>query len=454
MKNRLVALCCVLALAASACGSKASQDDLAKNSDSGGATTTTAAGGSGGDDAFGTLENPCSDGPATPAPDGTVGVTDDEIKVATITDKAGQVKIPTASIEQSTQAFIDWCNSYGGIKGRKLKMVPIDSKLFSHLEATKEACNAGVFAIVGSGSVTDNTGAQAMVDCGLIEVPAYTATVTKAMSDNLVQPVPNPGQYLNGASPKYTAEQHPKAIKKAAILSSNIETATVQADRIIDAYEQLGFDFVYDKHTGVVQESYAAEAREMKNKGVEYVTMVSAVSETNKLLRDMKTQGFEPEVIDLGAQYYDPELLTNPASEGAQVQVNTVPFEEADEAPALQQYLDAYAKVDTDIKPTSLGVQAFSAGLLFATAANAVDELTRDNVLAELKDIHSWDGGGLHYEADPGANTVGTCIILLEVKDGEFVRKFPDDAPEFSCNPDNAVKLEGDYGDGAKLKDS
>ena len=451
MNKKLVSLCCAVALVASACGSKASNDDLANNNDNGGSTTTTAAGGTGGD-TFGTADNPCSDGPATPAPSGTPGVTDTEIKIATITDKVGQVKLPTASIEESTQAFIDWCNGFGGIHGRKLKMVAIDSKLFSHLEATKEACNAGVFAIVGSGSVTDNTGAQAMVDCGLIEVPAYTATVTKAMSDNMVQPVPNPGQQLNGASPKYVKKNHPKAIKKAAILASNIETATVQADRLKDAYEQVGFEFIYTKYTGVVQESYAAEAREMKKKGVEYVTMVSAVSETNKLLRDMKTQGFEPEVIDLGAQYYDPELLTNTASEGAKVQVNAVPFEEADKAPALQQYLDAYDEVGSKIKPTSLGVQAFSAGLLFATAAASVDSFTRDNVLAALKDVHSWDGGGLHYETDPGGNKVGTCIILLEVKNSEFVREFPATAPEFSCSPDNAVTLKGDYGDGAKLK--
>lgn len=38
----------------------------------------------------------------------------------------------------------------------------------------------------------------------------------------------------------------------------------------------------------------------MKKKGVKYVTMVRAVSETSKLLRDMKTQGVDPEVVDLG----------------------------------------------------------------------------------------------------------------------------------------------------------
>ena len=366
MKMRIVALCCVLAVLASACGSRVNKDDLAKNNGTGGtATSTTAAGGGdGGGDKIGTLDIPCKDGTPTPAPAGTVGVTDDTIKLATISDKAGQVKVPTASIEESMQAFVNFCNDHGGINGRKIELTKIDSKLFSHLEATKEACNAGVFAIVGSGSVTDNTGAQAMVDCGLIEVPAYTATATKAMSDNLVQPLPNPSNEFNASVARYFAKQNPKAIKKAAILASNIETATVQADRIKEAYEKAGFTFVYTKYTGVVQESYASEAREMKKKGVQYFMMVSAVSELNKVLRDMKTQGVDPEVIDLGQQYYDPELLSNDASEGAHVQLNTAAFEEADDNPALTTYLDEYAKLNSKIKPTSLGVQAFSAGFL------------------------------------------------------------------------------------------
>ncbi len=140
-----------------------------------------------------------------------------------ISDKAGQVKVPTASIEESMQAFVDFCNGFGGINGRKLELTKIDSKLFSHLEATKEACNAGVFAIVGSGSVTDNQGAQQMVDCGLVEVPAYTATAAKGLSDNLVAPLPNPSTSTTSAGALWIKQEHPEAVKKAAIIHGNID---------------------------------------------------------------------------------------------------------------------------------------------------------------------------------------------------------------------------------------
>lgn len=195
MKTRSIALCCALALLASACGSRLSDEELATGGGTGGGAGGGASGaaapasnagitkGAGGPK-VGTLAVPCGKGTGAPKapPKGTVGITADAIKIAVISDRAGQVKVPTISIEESMQAFVDFCNGFGGINGRKLELTKIDSKLFSHLEATQEACDSKVFAIVGSGSVTDNQGAQAMVDCDLIEVPAYTVTAAKGLA--------------------------------------------------------------------------------------------------------------------------------------------------------------------------------------------------------------------------------------------------------------------------------
>jgi len=470
VKTRLIAVCAILALLAAACGSRLSNDDLATGGGTGSGATASSSGsatdgpgiskGSGTDDTpkVGTLPVPCgmaADGKAsTKAPAGTVpGVTADTIKIAVISDRAGQVKVPTISIEESMKAFVGFCNEFGGINGRKLELTTIDSKLFNHLEATKEACNDGVFAIVGSGSVTDNSGAQAMVDCGLIEVPAYTVTPAKSLSERLVQPLPNPANGINVGPARYIKKEYPKAIKKAAILHGGIDAIDIQAKRLKKSYKAQGFDFTYDKRTGVIQESYTSEVKEMKDKGIKYVTMISATSEVVKLLRDMKTQGFSPEIVDLGQQYYDPDLLKEPGAEGALVQLNTVPFEEEKDSPALQAYLAAYAKVQGDKpEPSSLGVQSYSAGLLFATAAKAAGpDLTRDSVLAQLKKIKKWDGGGLHFISDPGDNSVSTCFMYDVVKGGKFVRLEPKKATTFNCNKDYAYDLHDDYGGGAKV---
>lgn len=249
MKTRSIALFCVLVLVASACGSRLSDDELSTGggTGSGGAETSGDAtegpgiskGDGEGTDAgpkVGSLPVPCGKaegGGEAEAPAGEVpGVTADTLKIAVISDRAGQVKVPTISIEESMEAFVGFCNSFGGINGRQLELTTIDSKLFNHLEATKEACNAG---------------------------------------------------------------------------------------------------------------------------------------------------------------------------------------------------------------------------LLFATAAKAAGpDLTRDSVLAELKKIKKWDGGGLHLETNPGDNAVSTCFMYDVVKEGKFERLQPKKATEFDCDEDYAYELEKAYGPGAK----
>lgn len=462
MKIRCLALCCTLALLATACGSRLSDEELATGGGTGGGAAAPASGGSSGagistegaeGPLVGTLPVPCGEGeePPGPVPDGEEGVSQDEIKIAVVSDRAGQIKVPTAGIEESMQAFVDWCNGFGGINGRQLALTKIDSKLFAHLEATQEACNAGVWAIVGSGSVSDNQGAQTMVDCGLVEVPAYTATTAKAESDRMVQPLPNPAATFNSSPAQYMVENHPDAVKKAALLWGGIDTARSQAERIREAYEAVGFEFVYTKETEVIQESYASEAKALKDAGVEYVNFVNSTAEAVKLLKDIETQRVEPEVIEFGQQYYDPQLLdAGSAAEGVHVQLNTVPFEDVDASPALQAYLEAYDQVGSSIEATSLGVQAWSAGLLFATAAKTLgDDLTRENLLAALGEIREWDGGGLHGASDPGDNKGAPCLTFAQVVDGAFVRLHPEEPATFDCKPEYAIELEGDYGEGA-----
>ena len=71
----------------------------------------------------------------------------------------------------------------------------------------------------------------------------------------------------------------------------------------------------------------------LKNKGVEWITDVTTLSEMEHLLQAMSDAGWKPTVIDLGQQYYDESLPGKPGTDGALVLTNTAPFEEADRRP-------------------------------------------------------------------------------------------------------------------------
>ena len=128
-------------------------------------------------------------------------------------------------------------------------------------------------------------------------------------------------------------------MKKAALLFGDIAVAATQAQRIQKAYEAAGFNFVYVKKTGIILESYTSQVEEMKSKPASNGSpWCRHCRRFMKLLRDMDTQDFKPQVIDLGQQYYDPASPTSQGAEGAFVQVNTAPFEEVARNPALQVY--------------------------------------------------------------------------------------------------------------------
>lgn len=446
--RRLIALALTCVVVAAGCGSRTKSTGNG-NSDlgGGGSSTTTAAGASGA--SFGTLANPCGRGDATGATD--QGVTNSTITIGVISDKnAGAVRVPTAGIEPSMRAFVAWCNSNGGINGRKLVLKTYDAKLFSSLDAAKAACDDKLFALVGTGVVQDAPMAQPLVDCDLPSVSAYTATYPMSRSPLNVSPVPNPGNVYATGEAQYIAKKYPDAIKKAAIFYPGIDASKAQGERIVQARTTLGYKFIYTGTYPAVEDDWKTQVQTLKNKGVQYVTMVDTVNAALGMLQAMSDADYHPQVIDLGQQYYDSTLAKSGLANGAYVQTNTQPFENP--SPAITQYVNLLKATAPDTPATTLGVQAFSAGLLFATAAKALgSNLTRSGLLDQLHTVHQWTGGGLHPTQDPGANKVNSCTMVMTVKNSKFVQTFPtgnsnDPTKSFACDPSAVVDVTGDWG--------
>jgi ABC-type branched-subunit amino acid transport system substrate-binding protein len=382
------------------------------------------------------LPNPCGGQAAegeTPAD--TPGVTDDAIRIGVISDRENPaVPLPTVGIEEAVKAFVAFCNEAGGINGRQLELETYDSMIAATDDVTKQACNDDLFALVGTGSVQDQLGIETREGCGLPEVAGYSATSSRAESEDFFTSVPglSPTDYNVGPC-QYMAEQFPEAVKKVAMLYTDLPAASVRGRQIVEGCtSQAGFEYVVEEALAFGETSFSSVVEQMQEEGVEYFQMVSATSETLAVLREAETQGVEFEVIDLGQQYYDVNFATEAVADGAYVLSNTAPFSEADSNPTLrlyQQYLEEVGGVES-----TLGVQAFSSGLLFATAVAALGgEVTREGLVAELEGITEWSGGGLNLVGSPGTNETIDCFLYLRVEGGDFVREHPDEG--YDCDP-------------------
>ena len=464
MKARTGALCAVVVLVVSACGSRLSDQEIeAANGGLGRSQTAAVPSGTasgGGQVQFGTLTSPCGPGDAGGATDN--GVTDTEIRVVTIADPANTAKPGlNQGVFDSMRAFEQWCNEQGGINGRKLVVEPRDAGLFEYAAQVTYACD-NALALVGGIGALDDLGAQDQVDCGLPNVPAAAVSPLQTGADFTYQPLPNPVDTYNIGPARWDAARAPEAIENAAALRSKLSVTEAQSDRLIEAYEQAGFDFTYVEAAAIGETNWSPLVIAMKNQGVGFMTLTSSFEEIIPLQNEMALQGFTPALTELEVNFYNSKYPAQAGStaDGTFVRVTAFPFEEADRNPATAEYLRALQAAVPGAQPELLGVQAFSAALLWATAVKDLgSSVTRTGLIERLSAIHEWNGGGLHGISDPGRNEPSPCFIIMVVENGGFSREYPDENREpdvyrdgngFDCSPENITTLTGDYGAGAK----
>ncbi len=295
-----------------------------------------------------------------------------------------------------------------------------------------------------------------ILECGLGDIAAYAATPEKGgpaghdsvIERRTVQPAPNPQDRFPVGDIRILAEEHPGALDHVGIMYADFGTLITIAERTTEAYEQVGATVVSEQSYNVTGEAnWAPFVQNLMDDGVEWLNFVGDGTFLAQLQQAMAEVGYEPEVIAQDANFYDQGYLdaAGDAAEGTYVRSSFVPFEEAGDNPAVQQYVDLVEGIDGEV--ALLGAQSMSAWLLFTQAADACDDagdLTRDCLLETAASVTDWDGGGLHAPTDPSENESASCIIVMQVQGGAFARHQPEDEP-FACGDDYIAELEGDF---------
>jgi len=465
VKKSSIGLLVCAALLVTACGSRVD------NEDGGGLaapTTTAAPDAGGGEGMFGSLAVPCSDADTSAYPDSSdQGVTKDAITIATISDPGGPRPGLNQGLFDTMVAFADWCNDLGGINGREVKVDLLDAKILQYKEQVLIACDSA-FALVGGLGVLDDLGAQDAVDCGLPNIPAAAVSAQATDADLTWQPLPNPSDVFQAGMGEWMVENYPDAVTKAATVRGNLPVIIGQADRVVAANEQIGYDFISTQTANVAETNWAPFVLNMKNDGVELVLPTATYEEVLPMLKSMNEQGFAPEVLELETNYYNQQFPEQAAAQGVDVgntalRLTIWPFEEAEARPAMAEYLEllAASSSDYDTDPQQLGVQSMSAALLWATAVDSLGaDVTREGLGQALDDINEWDGGGLHGVSDPGGFGPSPCFIVMKITGIGFERVYPledTDADVYeagngmACPSDAAVSIPEFGGKGAKV---
>jgi ABC-type branched-subunit amino acid transport system substrate-binding protein len=275
----------------------------------------------------------------------------------------------------------------------------------------------------------------------------------------VVQPVPNPTDAIGYGQYRWLKDEFPDAVDKVGVLTAQIPTTQTISDQAVESAKALGFKTVYsDLYPAVGTVSWTPYVAAMKDKGVKGIIFTGEPGTLAELEKTMRDQNYQPEWITGAANLYDQGLIEigGPAIDNTYIVTTFTPFEDAKSNPALQQYEDLFAEYKPDGKSQALlGLQGFSAWLLFAQAAKECGaDLTRRCVYDNLKNVHEWTGGGLHATTDPGAGTPSDCYALIEATpDGFELAKIPTTDGIYNCSPKNVYTFKKSYGTGVKLGD-
>jgi ABC-type branched-subunit amino acid transport system substrate-binding protein len=408
---------------------------------------------------------------STPKAD-DVGITDKEIHVAVIAD------VENAAVPGLFQPGVDavkaWAkllNKKGGIAGRKVVVDFIDSKLSADeaRNAVIKAC-AEDFAMVGSEALFLNN-VDDMVACkdargkatGLPDVPGLALEVVQRCS---------PVSYVFSGDSKFCANKdahpqtyYPQAGDARYYLKKNKDLHGIwlvpndlRATRNAQITNfQAGFELgmkkdaegFYDTTARSPQSALTPFVQVIKDNNSNFAYNGEAFNIMVLLRREAKLQGVNSvKVWACNQGCYDAEFLEQGGAdvEGTQAWIPTLPFfSEYKSNPTLKALVKELGGPD---KINSTGLNAFIGALLFQEAAEKAvaggGTFTRQSVLDALEGIHDFDAKGIIGPVDIGNHEPGPCLVLVQVKNGKWVRTNPTKPGTFDCNKKNIkpVKLD------------
>ena len=325
------------------------------------------------------------------------------------------------------------------------------------------ACT-GVFALVGGGMVQDQLqfsgkDGSDFHEYALIDIPGFADSPEKSDSNGQIQPIPNPGTSQNVTWFRDFQQLEPDASSKWVTVSGELPLHRGSRAKVRRRPCRRGRhrDHGVDLLPGCRRRRLGALRTEVDRFGGDQLGSIGEPVFFAKFLETARQRGWEGTALVETNMYSEVVSGAGPATEGTVVRSTFHPLEEADQWPATADYIDIVESNVDDPLLGSLGMQSFSAWLLFATAANACGEqndgvLDRTCILEQAAAVEDWTGGGLHGSQDPATvdEVVGSpCGMLLVVHDGEFERLYPevggdgDDGDGFHCPDDGVSEVTG-----------
>lgn len=362
------------------------------------------------------------------------GITDTTITIANISDISGPVPGVFQSAQDATNAFAASVNAAGGLCGRRLDVLQLDSRSDTggNQVAYTRAC-AEAFASVGSMSVFDQ-GAKTAGECGLPDIHALTVSPEASSCRTCFGAAAINPKLAAGAMAKYVLQRYGADAQKVAVLYVNVNGVADAANLLGVAWKKAGVGIRYVQAIDVAEFNYAPYVQRLKDEGIKIVHYIGPYQFTVRLKQSMEQQQYTPTAFIQDQTIYDQNYVdaAGDLGDGTVVYTSTGLYDDRQNS-EMQEYQRWLQQVRPGATPTPYGVFSWSAGRLFADlVARLGGKLTRETLVDALLKVRSWTGAGIHSEQDVGGKRTGLCIKVIELRSGAWKQVSPGD---YYCGP-------------------
>ncbi len=397
-----------------------------------------------------------------------VGITGSTIRIGVIADDDNAAAPGLfAGSPRAVEAWAKSINAHGGLAGRKVQVDFLDS----HLDANDTA-NA-IIAACGQDFAIVGTEAEFMDDVtNLVGCPDHTGAATglpdlagvEVNLQELCSPVtfgPNPGQidcatkdehpqtFRGDQGPvRYFVRAH-KGLHGIFVYGNDLQSGAIAGIALARINEAAGIksDGEIGISAAAPQSAYTPLVQQFKNKNSNYALNVNTFGSLVDLRKEAVLQGLNTNNVlwDCFSNCYTNSLIQEGGSavEGTYVSLNQLPFSETKYNPALAAYVKAVGANKVD----GFGVYAWIDALLFQDSVNAIvkrggdNALTRKALLSQLASTTSFNAGGIWGTTNVAQRIPTPCFMLVQVKNGKFVRVYPTKPGTFDCNKSNTISV-------------
>jgi branched-chain amino acid transport system substrate-binding protein len=403
--RRLIALLVVAACAAGACGNSGGGTKASPTTASGAAPTTAATG----------------DLDVHHAVDET-GVTDDTIRVGSITSTTNPLGTNYGDLDKGLAAFFGMVNRDGGIFGRRIELVSRRDDLVGNNTTAAEALLAQDNVYAAFVAALLFTGAPKLAEAG---IPTFGWNIN-AEWEGPKNFFPNLGAICFrciGRFVSYAAQR--LDLHTLGVLGYNVpqsyECSRGMRSSLPLYSERTGLDLAfYDESLAFGQADVSPQVEKMKRAGVDIVFTCMDFNGVNTVKKEMEKQRFHP--VFLHPNLYDHEFVKRFAGsfEGDVVVPQFTAFEHRPLPPAIKQMFDEAERTGATVN--ELFTQGWIAAKQFYDALKATGP---DFTRAAL--VEAWNSQPRAYTAD------GWLAPIQWPRQHESMATNPDAAPDLQC---------------------